>query len=1849
MPRCIWRLKHAFGTAVYDFEADSEFQISFKTGAILRIDAECQGWYKGVLLESGKQGIFPVDYVEVPKNTEHDDEAIALMNNCHSFSRRVAVLRKRAGPSCQKKMPKKETTERVSSIQQSMLDRVDQDTVSTIHEWNLMLRTYFQAKRVSEYVLLKDRCLKVLSWRTEQLFPETPEERKEELRRLTSAVIEGSRKMMGLDMIPRLDDGNPADPSNTPVMSLFDMHRGMQNRLDEEAGKELISQEHAKNKQQRRQEMRKRAESFLSKAGTGGPGSGEVQIFLDIKACIYAVREKTEVYCSLFSKTQNRFISEEYAIFLAIEGMPRNREGIGRLQTIFKDVPRMWFSQELYLVVRIVRDGRLVFDEKAKPPEDKEPICRRPYGCAVFGLSSPFVMERLIGETEYSPDNVGIFMPTTESRFATLHEDLINRTGQYQEAPRAKGVAMGIILYQGSYSQVIARRPELKTHCCTSMLAFPDVISPEDRRDDLYLQIEGGEFLQDRKTAAKNVECTMQVIRNDGVILKGCIVPGTGEFNTPMDTYRNVVIYHDNQPKWLETVKLTVPREDLPKAHLHFSFRHCSSGKKNEEAFSFGWVKVAEPNGLIVHGQTPGPYHMQIQTYKYVQKKEPAWYLQDSAASHLVPRKESFGLTLDLVSTQQTQHRRLHQVLHWKSNQIELMSVLKEFMYVPADEVVKFLTDVLNALFAILGGSRDDKEVSIAVYRALINIFNMVTDEKTSKFTNFRGELDAYIAHDFKKHPQAPMIYEVMLMRLKYYLERFDDLAEAKDVRSTLKNLKYVWRFVIASRKIHEEKGLRAADDTFRSDILDSLDRLNDLMGREFPEWVIGTQAILLKHFSSLLEDLAGIFSTQELSDIAMRFLEMVRPDKLKLNIEKLDLIRAVVMSKTFDTYDARLHMLPRVVGMLRMHLQRPQETEVYHAFEVLIAIVSTFGVDAEFDANASWLLRDILVAVSEVTPLLLRYERYAAMVAALLAVINALPADKWNAYIDDLDVPLEEMAALLRGVLQLCTVITQRDAFPQEWCMLQMFQYRMIVKSLNLIGPSMIKHFMADMFTPYKELWSILLNLMITVLNLPFLQIDRYSNVKRQFISSRQGDLREDVSFVLGAVWKSLGPYQAHFRLVQPFLQLTAAPVAKVSELAKDIYFDMLLGEHTETGGFAEVEALTIDAIDQRVAELSKAQESANSAVGGVVMGVGGTAPAPGAGPASDLTTSSKRKVDTLNHYINFFATCIATRFEKAESEQVKAKGRTFISDINKVCEYLCALERYPKETKYEDEITEAALRLMEYLRNTERWGLYYRYVDYLCDLHKSFSSFVEAAAVRLQYVSLIDWTQEMLPAIGKLPAEKAMTRKERLMRECMDLFDIGKYWERSISIVRELKTIYETMLFDYNGLAQLLLKESEMVSKIAATDRFFAEYFRVGYYGKGFPEDVEGKEFIYRGLELERLADFVSRIMSKWPAAEMLKSTEAVPDSVKEAPGQYIIITTVQPADPAEVDSLREPIPKEMPARLKKFRFHDNAKVFFFSRTYRKTKGKIANEFTDMWTANTFLVTRDSFPTIRRRSLIVDVHEHTLSPVENAIVNLEQKNEESRNLINTFSVHSDRQGDCGPLTMLLNGVVDAAVNGGVGKYQDAFLNASFARSDPANPQHAHTLRMCLKEQLQIIENGLELHKRICAADMLPLQDHLEMTFQKMKDCLKTDIAIVEGRELPPQERPDSPTLDKTSASIPPPAATVAVAAEPRQSTVSIHAPRLSVSGAPGAVQSDPASSSLPPTIPEDSNLAMDASTINVSMETAGSRQSRADRRRSSVATLAASLASLEKPTTPTARLPPAPKRPELPPPPAV
>lgn len=109
--------------------------------------------------------------------------------------------------------------------------------------------------------------------------------------------------------------------------------------------------------------------------------------------------------------------------------------------------------------------------------------------------------------------------------------------------------------------------------------------------------------------------------------------------------------------------------------------------------------------------------------------------------------------------------RRIHQkslisilvdllgLLNWSSHKETLEASLNALLDVSPEEVVKFLQDILDALFNILVQNEDPARFDNLVFKCLLRLIEIVSD---LKYQHFQSVLDLYINESFS----ATLAYE---------------------------------------------------------------------------------------------------------------------------------------------------------------------------------------------------------------------------------------------------------------------------------------------------------------------------------------------------------------------------------------------------------------------------------------------------------------------------------------------------------------------------------------------------------------------------------------------------------------------------------------------------------------------------------------------------------------------------------------------------------------------------------------------------------------------------------------------------------------------------------------------------------------------------------------------------------------------------------------------------------------------------------------------------------------------------------------------------------------------------------
>ena len=102
-----------------------------------------------------------------------------------------------------------------------------------------------------------------------------------------------------------------------------------------------------------------------------------------------------------------------------------------------------------------------------------------------------------------------------------------------------------------------------------------------------------------------------------------------------------------------------------------------------------------------------------------------------------------FAFSVELVS-----------LLKWKSHPEKIRDALSNLANLSGDEIVKFLQDVLDVMFAMfLSDEGESNDVSGSVFVALVNIFSLLEDPK---YEHFKPVMDQYIDNHFA----AALVYK---------------------------------------------------------------------------------------------------------------------------------------------------------------------------------------------------------------------------------------------------------------------------------------------------------------------------------------------------------------------------------------------------------------------------------------------------------------------------------------------------------------------------------------------------------------------------------------------------------------------------------------------------------------------------------------------------------------------------------------------------------------------------------------------------------------------------------------------------------------------------------------------------------------------------------------------------------------------------------------------------------------------------------------------------------------------------------------------------------------------------------
>ena len=642
-------------------------------------------------------------------------------------------------------------------------------------------------------------------------------EAEEEQRKVTTK-IDFLNRQLGMDLVVRDERGNRLTGVSDSAVAFYRQHKGS----SEKSFGDGRMQQHVNNKKMGKAPAEQQRHSV---------SSSSFRIMMEVKNFIsQKVSDFVELDFSIYEASKEggynmRPLCENFIAYWDrrnLDDPRRSREEMERrsnLRVLFTDIGKSDIKNRLFLVCKVVSEGDAKMKQAAdnldgKPranlggsaldlrQPEQDPHYRKPLGVAAIEITDLFTFKQ--GKPIPDGENEKILPFMLMSNENEPCEDVFRRLVFDEKTPteaRFLWVTLNVML--GDALQPLETR-NLR-HPVARKIGHPEVIMPSDERNELYLTLSSGEFSRPPgKMTDRNVEVIVKVCDRRGIAMKDSISAGVGAARVG-DSYRSLVFYHNQKPRWNEVTKIMIDAHKFSECHLQFTFWHRSTRlKENREPFAMSFLKLEQPRNentqLEDHSNTAlkdDRYSLIVYKIEKGCKLDPTAYLdmpylkkQDKLKQikknnlTLLPNDEMVVSTT-LCSTKLTQNEGLRSLLQGKGDKGRLRTNLAAFRHsFDGREFVKFLPEAMDTLFSLLTETAESHGDITKVFEMILFALQHITDDKNQRFQHFMPMLDDYIATNFS----ATLAYSKLLEILKECVENAD--TKPKELTNAMKSLK---------------------------------------------------------------------------------------------------------------------------------------------------------------------------------------------------------------------------------------------------------------------------------------------------------------------------------------------------------------------------------------------------------------------------------------------------------------------------------------------------------------------------------------------------------------------------------------------------------------------------------------------------------------------------------------------------------------------------------------------------------------------------------------------------------------------------------------------------------------------------------------------------------------------------------------------------------------------------------------------------------------------------------------------------------------------------------------------------
>ncbi|GEQ69530.1 hypothetical protein JCM33374_g3202 [Metschnikowia sp. JCM 33374] len=674
-----------------------------------------------------------------------------------------------------------------------------------------------------------------------------------------------------------------------------------------------------------------------------------------------------------------------------------------------------------------------------------------------------------------------------------------------------------------------------------------------------------------------------------------------------------------------------------------------------------------------------------------------------------------------------------------------------------------------------------------------------------------------------------------------------------------------------------------------------------------------------------------------------------------------------------------------------------------------------------------------------------------------------------------------EDFLTILSGI----QIMRLGKYFPEDkWLSLYASIAEGCLSAIELLVPSMLAHFIPDIDTPEvfdRSLWGSFFRTLFKLGTLPPVSVEHLSTIPRKACHQITGTMRDRIAGIINETWDALawesteedlarfnltkfGGFQVEFigsdyAILQELMLFALQRNNACQTVAVKMIWSILVSEYILSDSIVDVERECLIGLHDIYNR---------------------TAYKPG---SNEQSTFIER---------------LRTTIRLGADDEALGLTLRFISNISGFLEVLNDLNQVPVGPEFEDDRTFHKLNINAYLKNANKPELLHSFISQMYEENLRKSDYIQAALCLELLASTYTWDHHViLPASyrPKFPEQTSFERKEALIKMIAQNYIKGNNLERATDTYNELLEAYNEYTYDLKSFAYVHQKLAKLYLDLESSDKLSPSYYRVAYIGAGFPANIRGKEQIYEGLPFEHITSIHERLLNLYPGARIITDDQQAQELRKKIQtGRYLHVNAVEPVNEISDKILNTSIGVRQYARNKNLRF--------FSTT-RKIPG--STSVFDLWTEEITYETQVSFPTLMKRSEIKETSVVRLSPLENAIRIIINKNNELVQLESMLNMavrdKTDHNTLLNDLSRHLAGTVDSPVNGGVGQFRAYFLDPRYdGKADYA--YNIRLLKNAFYDLTMVLSRCLHLHGKLIGHSMRPSHDALvELYKQNFKD----------------------------------------------------------------------------------------------------------------------------------------------------